>query len=352
MTAMQTVELDRTDQAGWIGCITYRSVAATRPSTTELDRLVSRARARNRSVGVTGMLLFDNGRFFQTLEGPPEGLQTIWASVKQDRRHNQIEVLSEHLTRKRLFSDWDLLLYNRPGSAPRRHPKQRETPTIVDRYIRRMVQLALDGDDLRLDGLVLSLAEKDWGHETIISLIIEPAARALGDAWLADECTELDLTIGLSMLQLAGHAAHYHASGKPSGPNHYTILIASAPGEPHGLGSSLLVDQFLDAGWQVDLAFPDSEEALINQLGDQQPDAMDIGLSEALARGHGMDRLRTAIEHARQVATGHPTVISVGGRIFAEAYATAASVGADHARRSATGSSLRMAELVRRTRLR
>jgi hypothetical protein len=39
-------------------------------------------------------------------------------------------------------------------------------------------------------------------------------------------------------------------------------------------------------------------------------------------------------------------VVSVGGRLFAEAAATAQSVGADHARKTAAGTSVRLAALI------
>ena len=59
------------DSADWVGCLTYQSRAIARPAPGELEQLVAGARKRNRSLGVTGMLLYDNGRFLQTLEGPP-----------------------------------------------------------------------------------------------------------------------------------------------------------------------------------------------------------------------------------------------------------------------------------------
>lgn len=98
------------------------------------------------------------------------------------------------------------------------------------------------------------------------------------------------------------------------------------------------------------MAFPDSEEALTNQIGAQHPDAVDIGLSDAMPRHHALAQLRSTIEHSRQIAAEHPTVVSVGGRLFAEAAATAMSVGADHAREGLAGTSVRLAELVQQSR--
>ena len=337
---------------GWIACLTYKSIATASPSAADLEVLVGKARARNRNLSVTGMLLHENGSFLQTLEGPPEKLEVLWSSIKQDTRHDHIEVLSEHIVPARLFSDWDLLLHTRLDPSIPPHSVRRAAPEAVAGYIDTLVRLALNADDIGLNTFIAGLAEQGWTSSAIVTLLIEPTARALGDAWLADDCSEFDLTIGLSMLQLAGHAVRFSSTAEAMRNSRYSILLATAPGEKHTLGTSLLADQFTDAGWRVDMAFPDSDEALANQLGAQHPDALDIGLSDALPRHHALTRLRATIARSRLVAPEHPTVISVGGRMFAEATATAASVGADHARMTVAGATIRMAELVRERRAR
>lgn len=335
---------------GWISCLTYKSIATAVPSPADLHGLVGRARARNRSLNVTGMLLYEKGSFLQTLEGSPTQLDALWSSIKRDTRHGHIEVLSEHIAPARLFSNWDLLLYSRLDQSGEPSIAARPAPEAVAAHIAKLVQLALDGEDVALNALIAGLADQGWTSNALVTLLIEPTARALGDAWLADDCTEIDLTIGLSMLQLAGHAVRYSPSTDTLRKNRYSILLATAPGEQHMLGTSLLADQFTDAGWQVDMAFPDSNEALANQLRAQHPDAVDIGLSDSLLRRHAIDRLRGTIRQSRQASPDHPAVMSVGGRMFAEAAATAGSVGADHARMTSSGASIRMAELVRQSR--
>lgn len=337
---------------GWIACLTYKSLATASPSEPDLHALVSKARTRNRKLGVTGMLIYEGGSFVQTLEGPKDKLEALWSSIRQDRRHEHIEVLSEHIAPSRLFSDWDLLLHSRLDDAPTSTKAKRKTPPAVRAHINRLVELALNADDIGINTFVASLQDEGWTSEAVVTLLIEPTARALGDAWLADDCSELDLTIGLSMLQLAGHAVRRYKSGYAIRNAQYKILLATAPGEQHMLGTTVLADQFTDAGWRVDMAFPDTDEELFNQVSAQHPDAVDIGLSDAMPRHHALPRLRATINHSRLAAHDHPTVISVGGRLFAEAAATASSVGADHARLTAAGSSIPMAELVRQNRAR
>lgn len=349
-----------TGKDDWIGCLTYKSVATASPSATDLDALTTKARARNRQMNVTGMLLYEDGCFLQTLEGPPEKLDALWSSIKEDGRHDHIEVLSEHIAPARLFSDWDLLLHTRLNQVGTATSSALSVPTLGEKsapkavaiQIHNLVDLALNADDIGINRFIAALAEQGWTGDAIVTLLIEPTARALGNAWLADDCSELDLTIGLSMLQLAGHAVRYSATADCIRNSRYSILLATAPGEPHVLGTTLLADQFTDAGWRVDMAFPDSNEALANQLSMQHPDALDIGLSDALPRSHSVTRLRATIAHSRAALTNEPTVISVGGRLFTEAAENARSVGADHARMTAAGASIRLAELVRQSRAR
>ena len=335
---------------GLIGCLTYQSRAMAEPTPVELDALVAQARVRNNNYGVTGMLLYEDGRFLQTLEGPPKGLETIWSSIKRDERHSEIEVLSQHLVSGRIFSEWDLLLYRKLDQAPKGLLDRLRPRNPLGKHIPTLVKLALEANEPALNDLFARLAERGWSGDAMVRDLLEPAARAMGDAWLADECSEFDLTLGLGMLQMAGHAVRYLKDPEELRGSQYTILLASAPGEPHLFGPSILADQFTDAGWSVEMIFPTSNEALQNQLFDQQPDAVDIALSDALPRSNKVTKLRETVEQSRWSVSEHPLVVSVGGRLFAEASATAELVGADHARQTIAGTRLSLRELVEQTR--
>ncbi|MEO0462747.1 MAG: BLUF domain-containing protein [Pseudomonadota bacterium] len=343
------LEVAETSPADWTSSLTYQSRATTRPTAADLRELSWNAQQKNRSLGVTGMLLYEKGRFFQTLEGPPESLKTLWSSISRDKRHTDIELLSEHVIPAQLFAGWDLLSYHGDGDAAQAVRRGRAEHGLT-RLVPDLMSLVLNGDDLGINTTMAKLAEDGWDGDAILTHLIEPTARALGDAWLSDDCSEFDLTIGLSMLQLAGHAVRHKRTPDALRKSQYSILLATAPGEPHALGASLLADMFTDAGWHVDMAFPDSNQALVNQLAAQQPDALDIGLSEALPRDHAVKKLRETVERSRFAAPDHLTVVSVGGRLFADALATAEKVGADHARTTVAGATVCLAELIRQKR--
>lgn len=333
-----------------VACLTYRSKAAAAPSDSDLDALVSKARARNRRMGVTGMLLYEDGHFLQTLEGPPKGLSAIWSDIRRDERHREIEVLTEHLVAARLFSDWDLLLYRRLEESPKtiRDKLRRKHP--LARYVEPLRSLALNADEPGLNEVFAKLSQR-WSADEIVMHLIEPAGRALGNLWLADECSEFDLTLALGMLQMAAHAVRYTPDPDEIRSKNYTILLATAPGESHMLGSSLLADQFHDAGWSVEMTFPGSNDALANQLSDQKPDAVDISLSDALPRHSQVPDLRQTVKQSRIAVPDQPLIISVGGRLFAEAVATAEHVGADHARKTLARTRIKIGQLLDRTKV-
>ena len=110
-----------------LSTLAYRSRAVPSFSSTELEPLLESARARNRAASVTGLLIYDQGRFFQWLEGPRENLASIWRLIRQDSRHTDIEVLDDTMSPERLFGQWDMKLATR-GTMLEATPNQ---PVVV-----------------------------------------------------------------------------------------------------------------------------------------------------------------------------------------------------------------------------
>jgi len=83
--------------------------AATAPMTDEgLQTLLAAARAKNARLGVTGMLLHENGSFFQVLEGPGAALRTLFEEIKQDPRHAKVATIINEPIAKRAFGEWTM----------------------------------------------------------------------------------------------------------------------------------------------------------------------------------------------------------------------------------------------------
>jgi N-acetyl-alpha-D-glucosaminyl L-malate synthase BshA len=65
--------------------------------------------------GVTGLLVFGSGIFFQWLEGPRHGVLELMDKLKADPRHDSIVQLSAtEEVRERLFPEWDMELVTAP----------------------------------------------------------------------------------------------------------------------------------------------------------------------------------------------------------------------------------------------
>ena len=67
--------------------LVYTSIAAREFSKEDHTELLKKSRAANELLGVTGMLLFSEGNFFQVLEGEPEVVDALYTKISRDPRH-------------------------------------------------------------------------------------------------------------------------------------------------------------------------------------------------------------------------------------------------------------------------
>ena len=86
----------------------YSSIAKSTLSDQDIQDILENARRRNEVNGLTGMLLFDEGQFWQVLEGDGLFVQRTYERICRDDRHTNIVTLSfeENVTRK--FSDFSM----------------------------------------------------------------------------------------------------------------------------------------------------------------------------------------------------------------------------------------------------
>ncbi|MCA9252039.1 MAG: BLUF domain-containing protein [Phycisphaerae bacterium] len=83
--------------------------AATEPFSDEaLLELLAKARRNNASLGVTGMLLYSEGSFFQVLEGEENVVRDLFRTICKDKRHTQVtEIIFEPIG-QRIFGEWSM----------------------------------------------------------------------------------------------------------------------------------------------------------------------------------------------------------------------------------------------------
>lgn len=89
--------------------VVYCSRAKAEIDAEGVDRIVATSQRNNARHGITGMLVFGEGVFFQWLEGPRAAIEHLLSVLRSDPRHEQIVLLSEvEESRERLFPQWDM----------------------------------------------------------------------------------------------------------------------------------------------------------------------------------------------------------------------------------------------------
>jgi hypothetical protein len=73
----------------------------------EVDRIVAGAREKNRTNGISGMLVFTGDHFSQVLEGPEEPLDELMVSIRRDQRHHSLCEFARPVS-ARSFAAWSL----------------------------------------------------------------------------------------------------------------------------------------------------------------------------------------------------------------------------------------------------
>jgi hypothetical protein len=90
-----------------IHCV-YASAASRDFDTEELTVLLEAARENNTKLGLTGMLLYAEGSFFQVLEGQANVVDALYAKIERDKRHGQMTRIIREPIHKRNFDAWTM----------------------------------------------------------------------------------------------------------------------------------------------------------------------------------------------------------------------------------------------------
>jgi methanogenic corrinoid protein MtbC1 len=156
--------------------------------------------------------------------------------------------------------------------------------------------------------------------------LLAPAARRLGELWVADECDFTQVTLGLWRLQQVQHDVatcfrldvHAHEHGRRA-------LFCTLPGDQHTFGVSMLADFFRHRHWDVRLDCPAHPSDTLAALQRESFDLLGVSLGSETR----LDELGSWIARARRISRRRDLVVMVGGPLFAERADLAAGVGAD-----------------------
>lgn len=88
--------------------LVYKSKPAPGYDPDDCTEILFQSRRNNPKMGITGALLYTGSYFVQALEGSEEAVRDVYAKVKRDPRHQQIECLSEHEVEEAEFGRWTM----------------------------------------------------------------------------------------------------------------------------------------------------------------------------------------------------------------------------------------------------
>ena len=136
-----------------------RAVFPDSQQADEIQKIVHSAQFNNGMTGITGVLFFEDGCFFQVLEGHHDIVQPLFARIKQDPRHKDVNVLLNEPIDQRAFSSWSMECF-RPSE-----------PSPPEKMLQRHIETRCNGtrslDRLELVGLAWTLVADAGRHRLI-----------------------------------------------------------------------------------------------------------------------------------------------------------------------------------------
>jgi methylmalonyl-CoA mutase cobalamin-binding subunit len=203
------------------------------------------------------------------------------------------------------------------------------SPQGREEWVERLCAALMSDAESSHRTVLASLIATGVSSEEIYLDYVPAAAKRLGEMWISDTASFVDVTLGASRLQALFRKAG-DARGLPmldrSIPLGQEILMVIPPFEQHSLGAFVAADTFRRHGVWVRMAIGLEEAELVELLRAGRFSA--LGLT--LATRKSVDQAGELIEYLRMNVRSLPPIV-VGGRIVGERGAGVRRCGADHA---------------------
>ena len=241
---------------------------------------------------------------------------TLLTGGAPDNTHSVLE----EMVRSRVVPEL-VALHATQGATTVRAPDQRAM---------RFAELLLCGQMTQVEIVISDAVVSECSVAGVYRVLIEPAARHLGDLWIDDLCDECEVTCALCHLQAALRAFAFSRLWIGPRPASRLALVVRQPGERHSLGLLISEDILKRAGWTVQMGYPATDAELATLVASAPYDALHLWLSSAFPRADALARMSKTVRIARSASCREELSISVGGRLFADGRYGPAAVGADY----------------------
>jgi hypothetical protein len=88
--------------------VAYSSKARHSFSEQDLDEMLATARIKNKALGLSGLLLYQDGVFLQFLEGQRHAVDDLLKTIEADARHESVRLIWRRVIETRDFADWQM----------------------------------------------------------------------------------------------------------------------------------------------------------------------------------------------------------------------------------------------------
>ena len=203
-------------------------------------------------------------------------------------------------------------------------PSSRALPSQNELEI--FVNLCISQDQKVSQAFVDHFLEKGLNKEDIFLELIAPAARYLGSQWDDDRMDFSQVNLGLVRLHtIANEIRFAHTDSQLVKGKTHRVLIASAPGSLHMLGTSIVAEFFRKEDWQVVVVVSSSANELVQAVSNEWFDV--IGLSISIEQQ--LTNLADLIDQLKRLSLNPRLAVLLGGPIFSFKELLASHFGAD-----------------------
>jgi hypothetical protein len=105
--------------------ITYVSAESKQLTADDLLAILVQCNKNNPENRITGMLIYGNGTFLQTLEGPNDAVKALSNKISKDLRHKDFQILSETIVSERAHHTFSMGFEQLTEQNTGKHPPKK-----------------------------------------------------------------------------------------------------------------------------------------------------------------------------------------------------------------------------------
>ncbi len=172
-----------------------------------------------------------------------------------------------------LADDWIL------QTVSRKRTRLLQISAVQRERIEEFGVMLFDEDSDRCREMLGEALAESGDPQKVVEILLEPAARVVGENWCADDCDFLKVTIAVSRMQrlFRGMTSECPPSTVPDLSR--CALLTPAPGEQHTFGLSVVDDAFRRAGWEVDCCGCNEEAEIFRLVSSNSYQIVGVSIS-------------------------------------------------------------------------